>query len=368
MKAGDILLPKYIKEISKKINELISENFGIIDFKGEVIYFKNSLDDNLITILLNVFQQNKIDFIIADRYLCKRINLNDKIENNFLVFIYIKKNDDLEKYKEYINLICLNFETMKYRNDDKIDKSTFIKNLINSKYTQKEIFSLSKELHINSENKRSVFVIRVENELGNFVKEIVDSIFPNRSKDNSVLLSKSEVLLVKEIKKNSDLEKTSKILIDTVLTEIVTKIKIGIGSIVSFEDIKTSYNEAVTAIKISSIFEKDRDVSFYSKLGIGKLIYNLSKEKCEDFLGEIFGENDDFLDGETLSCVNKFFENNLNLSETSRQLFIHRNTLVYRIDKIQKNTGLDLRKFEDATTFKFALLISRYLDKFEKIV
>ena len=121
------------------------------------------------------------------------------------------------------------------------------------------------------------------------------------------------------------------------------------------------------ALDVGKIFYSHKKVIAYGNLGIGRLIYQLPLPLCKMFIKEIFDDKtpDDF-DEETLTTINKFFENNLNVSETSRQLYIHRNTLVYRLDKLQKSTGLDLRVFEDAITFKIALMVVKYMNYMEK--
>lgn len=122
------------------------------------------------------------------------------------------------------------------------------------------------------------------------------------------------------------------------------------------------------ALEVGKIFYSDRNVVAYSNLGIGRLVYQLPMPMCKVFIREIFdGKSPDDFDEETIVTINKFFENNLNVSETSRQLYIHRNTLVYRLDKLQKMTNLDLRIFEDAITFKMALMVVKYMKYMENM-
>ena len=150
----------------------------------------------------------------------------------------------------------------------------------------------------------------------------------------------------------------------------MVKASIGIGTIVdSTIDLERSYKEAKMALLVGGIFENDRPIVNYNNLGIGRLIYQIPVEFCKLFLNEVFRTGSfEMLDTETMLTIQKFFENNLNVSETSRQLYVHRNTLVYRLDKIEKITGLDLRRFDDAIIFKVAMLVKRYLDKGQEIV
>ena len=122
------------------------------------------------------------------------------------------------------------------------------------------------------------------------------------------------------------------------------------------------------ALEVGKIFYVDKNVIAYSNLGIGRLIYQLPLPLCKMFIKEIFmNTSPDEFDEETLTTINKCFENNLNVSETSRQLYIHRNTLVYRLDKLQRSTGLDLRVFDDAITFKIALMVVKYMKYMESV-
>ena len=144
---------------------------------------------------------------------------------------------------------------------------------------------------------------------------------------------------------------------------------IAYGTVVhDIKEVSKSYKEAKLALDVGKIFFSERNVIAYSALGIGRLIYQLPIPLCKMFIREIFeGKSPDDFDEETLATINKFFENNLNVSETSRQLYIHRNTLVYRLDKLQKSTGLDLRVFEDAITFKIALMVVKYMKYMESM-
>ena len=150
---------------------------------------------------------------------------------------------------------------------------------------------------------------------------------------------------------------------DTINAELLVKCVIGIGTVVpQLKDLSRSLKEAQVAIEVGRVFDADKTIINYENLGIGRLIYQLPTTLCEMFLQEVFKKNPiDALDKETLFTINKFFENNLILSETARKLFVHRNTLVYRLEKIKKLTGLDLREFDDAITFKVALMVKKYL-------
>ena len=193
-----------------------------------------------------------------------------------------------------------------------------------------------------------------------------------KTKDFITAVDEKNIILVREVKPGEtygDLEKTANTILDMLNTEAMSKVHIAFGTIVNeIKDVSRSYKEAKMALDVGKIFYSGKNVVAYSNLGIGRLIYQLPLPLCRMFIKEIFdGKNPDEFDEETLTTINKFFENSLNVSETSRQLYIHRNTLVYRLDKLQKSTGLDLRVFEDAITFKIALMVVKYMKYMENL-
>ena len=159
------------------------------------------------------------------------------------------------------------------------------------------------------------------------------------------------------------MEKIARNVEDTLKNELFIKCVIGIGTVAThLRELADAYKEAQTAIDVGKVFDTEKSIINYENLGIGRLIYQLPTTLCEIFLSEVFKKSSiDALDQETLFTINKFFENNLNVSETSRKLFVHRNTLVYRLEKIKKLTGLDLRQFDHAIVFKVALMVRKYL-------
>lgn len=193
-----------------------------------------------------------------------------------------------------------------------------------------------------------------------------------RTKDFITAVDEKNIILVKEVKAGEnydDLEKTANMILDMLNTEAMTKVHVAFGTIVGdIKEVSRSYKEAKMALDVGKIFYSSKNVVAYNSLGIGRLIYQLPLPLCRMFIKEIFeGKSPDEFDEETLTTINKFFENSLNVSETSRQLYIHRNTLVYRLDKLQKSTGLDLRVFEDAITFKIALMVVKYMKYMESL-
>ena len=253
---------------------------------------------------------------------------------------------------------------------ERFDKDNFIKNLLLDNLLLVDIYNRAKKLHIDTEVKRVVYIIETKHEKDNNALETVRTIFAGKTKDFITAVDEKNIILVKELKPGEgyeELDKTAKVILDMLNTEAMSSAHIAYGTIVNeIKEVSRSYKEAKMALDVGKIFYSDKNIVAYSNLGIGRLIYQLPIPLCKMFIKEIFdGKSPDDLDEETLSTINKFFENSLNVSETSRQLYIHRNTLVYRLDKLQKSTGLDLRVIEDAITFKIALMVVKYMKYME---
>lgn len=255
---------------------------------------------------------------------------------------------------------------------ERFDRNNFFQNLILDNLLLVDIYSRSKKLRIKMEAPRTVMIIEAgEGKDANSV-EVIRECLGNGNRDFITAVDENSVIVVKEIMEEvpkAELEHVAKSIITTLEKEGASNVHIAYGSIVGeLKEVSRSYKEAKMALDVGKIFFGEREIMAYSELGIGRLIYQLPIPLCKMFIREIFGNKspDDF-DEETLVTINKFFENSLNVSETSRQLFIHRNTLVYRLDKLQKSTGLDLRVFEDAITFKIAMMVVKYMKYMETL-
>lgn len=253
---------------------------------------------------------------------------------------------------------------------ERFDKDNFIKNLLLDNLLLVDIYNRAKKLHIETNVRRVVFLIETKHEKDVNALETVRSLFAAKTKDFITAVDEKNIILVKEVKPAEDyedLEKTANMVLDMLNTEAMTKVHVSFGTIVGdIKEVSRSYKEAKMALDVGKIFYSGKNVVAYSNLGIGRLIYQLPLPLCRMFIREVFeNKSPDDFDEETLATINKFFENSLNVSETSRQLYIHRNTLVYRLDKLQKSTGLDLRVFEDAITFKIALMVVKYMKYME---
>ena len=255
---------------------------------------------------------------------------------------------------------------------ERYDKDNFIKNLLLDNMLLVDIYSRAKKLHIDTDVRRVVFIIETMHDKDNNALETIRGLFAGKVKDFITAVDEKNIILVKEVEDGqgySDMEKIANTLLDMSNSEAMTKVNIAYGTIINdIKEVSRSYKEARLALDVGKIFYSDKHVMAYNGLGIGRLIYQLPLPLCKMFIKEIFdGKSPDDFDEETLTTINKFFENSLNVSETSRQLYIHRNTLVYRLDKLQKTTNLDLRVFDDAITFKIALMVVKYMKYMENM-
>lgn len=300
------------------------------------------------------------DAVTSGGYTYKPIGTSSKWE--YIVFI-----EGEDKYAEKIaTILAVCLSNIKNLYDEKYDKNSFIKNIILDNILPSDIYIKSKELHFNAEESRVVFLIRFHSKSDVLSFDMVQNIFPDKNKDYVIATGEQEIVLVKEVKPNTDtkdLEKIAQQVADTLNSEFYVKVSIGIGTVVdNIKDLARSYKEAQQALEVGKVFDTEKTIISYENLGIGRLIYQLPTTLCEMFLQEVFKNGSlDSLDRETLMTIQCFFDNNLNVSETSRKLFVHRNTLVYRLEKIRKLTGLDLREFDHAITFKVALMVKKYL-------
>ena len=256
---------------------------------------------------------------------------------------------------------------------ERFDKDNFIKNLLLDNLLLVDIYNRAKKLHIDTEAKRVIFIIETSHEKDSGALDNVRNLLGGKSRDFVTAVDEKNIIVVKELADKAgsrELEKMAKEMMEILRAESEDdKIHIAYGTVVNdIKEVSKSYKEAKLALDVGKIFFDEKDIVAYSTLGIGRLIYQLPIPLCKMFIKEIFeGKSPDEFDEETLTTINKFFENSLNVSETSRQLYIHRNTLVYRLDKLQKSTGLDLRVFEDAITFKIALMVVKYMKYMETL-
>jgi len=267
-------------------------------------------------------------------------------------------------------IAAFQIQTLLVAYKERFDKDNFVKNLLLDNLLLVDIYNRSKKLHIETDVRRAVLIVETLNEKDNNALESIRGLFSARVKDFITAVDEKDIIVVKELSDSDsyeEVDKTARMIMNLFSSNAQAGVHVSYGTIINeIREVSRSYKEAKMALDVGKIFFSERDVIAYSELGIGRLIYQLPIPLCKMFIKEIFDNKspDDF-DEEILATINKFFENSLNVSETSRQLYIHRNTLVYRLDKLQKSTGLDLRVFEDAITFKIALMVVKYMKYME---
>jgi len=345
-----------------QLKEACDRTFGVIDTDGYVV---SSTDINLLgerwsDAALKV-AGNMEETVTFGQKTFRAIVSNA----NILEYAVFCLGDD-ETARAYCNLAYIALNDAKIFYEEKHDRGTFVKNIIMDNILPGDIYIRAKELHFATEAPRAVFLVRQIGHSDVSTVDVLGNLFPDKLQDFVISINETDVAVIKQLPaepQEGELEAIAKNVEDTLRSELFLKCIIGIGTVVThLRELADAYKEAQTAIDVGKVFDTEKSIINYENLGIGRLIYQLPTTLCEIFLLEVFKKNSiDALDQETLFTINKFFENNLNVSETSRKLFVHRNTLVYRLEKIKKLTGLDLRQFDHAIVFKVALMVRKYL-------
>ena len=345
------------------LKEISRVDLCVIDAEGKVVAktFDNVAE---CTADVLVFIDSPADSQVVNGYQFFKV-----VEDGNLEYIILAKGttDDVFMLGK---LAAFQIQNLLVAYKERFDKDNFIKNLLLDNLLRVDMYTRAEKLHIDTDVKRVVYIIETKHEKDINALETIRTLFASRTRDFITAVDEKSIILVREVKSNEtyeDLDKTAEVIIDMLNTEAMSSAHIAYGTIVNdIREVSRSYKEANMALDVGKIFYSDKNVVAYNRLGIGRLIYQLPLPLCQMFIREIFdGKSPDDLDEETLSTINKFFDNSLNVSETSRQLYIHRNTLVYRLDKLQKTTGLDLRVFDDAITFKIALMVVKYMKYME---
>ena len=347
--------------IIHQMRDVVDRTIGVIDETGAVISCSDLgrigeiRTNNLVTIF------SSFTPVASDGYLYQVFGTH--MHPEYAVFV---EGEDAAAHS-YIGVLGVSLSSIKQFYDEKYDRSNFVKNIILDNILPGDIYLKARELHFNNEASRVVLLIRLVDKNDVSVFDVVQNLFPDKTKDFVINISECDIALVKEVKSDidsKDLEKLARSISDSLSSEFYTHALVGIGiPVVGVKDLARSFKEAQVALEVGKVFDTERNIVSYDHLGIARLIYQLPTTLCEMFLKEIFKVGSiETLDQETLFTIQRFFENNLNVSETSRKLFVHRNTLVYRLEKIKKLTGLDLREFDDAIVFKVALMVKKYLD------
>lgn len=264
---------------------------------------------------------------------------------------------------EQIRCLCLAYR-------EKYNKNDFLMGLMTGGVPSYDVQQRAARLHIAPEENRILFLIEIK-EPDEIIGEILKNLFPSQTKAYIVPVSKERLAVLypfhetKDSKDSADehARHLAHAIVDTLNAEALAHVQVSFSQMIpSLLELSGAFREASLALKVGKLFYPEQTVFPYNELGIGRLIYQLPVSLCESFLQEVFLDKiPDKLDDETLLTINRFLQNNLNIAETSRQLHMHRNTLIYRLEQIEKRTGLDLRQFEDAMTFKIATMVMNYL-------
>ncbi len=358
---ADIMSNRVFQGVILQLKEGTGRVIGVLDSDGIVIAASNS------GLLGERWADAVVDYVPGnDGVYYHEGNTFKPFGNSgaaeFLVFA--EGTDEVAHSLVTLSAVALNGAKIYY--EEKHDKGTFVKNIIMDNIMPGDIYIRAKELHFSADVQRAVFLVRQVGHADVSSVEVLKNLFTDKQQTFVLNINENDIAVIKQVPENtevSDLMQTAEMMERVLHDELNLKTVIGIGTVSGhLRELADSFKEAQVAIEVGKVFETEKSIINYENLGIGRLIYQLPTTLCEIFLSEVFKKSSiDALDQETLFTINKFFENNLNVSETSRKLFVHRNTLVYRLEKIKKLTGLDLREFDHAIVFKVALMVRKYL-------
>lgn len=344
-----------------QMRDTIDVTIGVVDETATIIACSDVTRIGTTNEFVSLDLNDSHDIFIRDGFTYKPFGSH--LKPDYAVFV--EGTDDIAA--KYASIMSITLANIKQYYDEKYDRNNFIKNVVLDNVLPGDVVIKARELHFNSEISRVVLLVRIISANDISAYDVIQNLFPDKSKDFVFNITETDIVLVKEIKngvESKDLEKLARSIVDTLSGEFYTRVNVGIGTpVVGIRELANSFKEAQTALEVGKVFDTDKAIVNYDNLGIARLVYHLPIPLCETFLHEVFKKGSiESLDHETLFTIQRFFENNLNVSETSRKLFVHRNTLVYRLEKIKKLTGLDLREFDHAIIFKIALMVKKYIN------
>lgn len=346
------------------IYAITKTEMAVMDLSGNVVA-STIQNMNVDQSLVHSFLQSPADSQIAGGYHWLKI-----LDEGETAFILIAKDGGTEVYVMG-KVATAQIQNLIIAYKERYDRNNFFQNLLLDNMLLVDIYNRAKKLHLEVELPRAVFLIQTKIDSNNDCMEMLRSLFSTQSGDYITSVDANSIVLIKALEANDgaeELASTAATIVDMMNAEAMMNVKVSYGAIVNnLKSVSKSYKEAKMAMDVGKIFYIEKEIIAYSTLSIGRLIYQLPVNLCEIFIREIFGDDiSEEIDDEMMITINKFFENNLNVSETSRQLFVHRNTLVYRIEKLAKSTGLDIRNFDDALTFKIAMMVVNYMKYLEE--
>ncbi len=342
-----------------ELKNITKVDLCVMDLDGLVVattFESSEISSDLIT----NFIQSPADSQIVGGYHMLKI-----LEDGEVVYVLVAKGTGADAYM--IGKVAVSqIQNLVIAYKEHFDKNNFFQNLLLDNLLLVDIYNRAKKLRIETEQTRVVFLIEAQNDKDNIAMELLKNLFEEQGGCYLTAVEQKNIIMIKgvtSINAYEEVEQTAQVIVDMLNSEAMLVAKVAYGTIVGeLKEVSKSYKEAKMALDVGKIFYSERSIIAYNTLGIGRLIYQLPINLCRIFIKEIFGDSiPEELDDELLTTVQKFFDNNLNVSETSRQLFVHRNTLVYRLEKLHQSTGLDIRTFDDALTFKIALMVVNYM-------
>ncbi len=354
------MISKAFQDIVSQMSDVFPKKFGIVDATGLVLASNGpEISEELAKEFIDSINGEEKVFV-REGYTLKLIEGRPYPE----YMVYVEGTDEVARY--CCNSVIVAANNVRRYYDEKYDKTIFMQNIIFDNMLAFDLHQKALELHVDVDTQRVVFFIKVlkKGEVG--IYEVIRNMFPDKEKDFVINIDSNNIVLIKDLKEKHDAEYVNSLanqIVDTIHSETMMSVLLGVSTVAeNINFLNSAYKEAQVALEVGKVFVEEKYILHYDNLGIGRLIYQLPIKLCELFLREVFKKGDiSLLDSETILTINKFFENDLNVSETSRQLFVHRNTLVYRLEKIYKLTGLDLRKFDQAIVFKVAMMVHKYL-------
>lgn len=343
----------------EELRTITRVNLAVFDLDGAEIVSTFECSDISLDILRGFIQSPADSQVIGMDHLLKVVDEGE------LVYILVARGNNDEAYMVG-KIATSQIRQLVTAYKERFDRNNFFQNLLLDNLLLVDVYNRAKKLHLEVSVPRVVYIVETQQGKDSVASELLKGMFSSQSGDFVTAVDESRIILIKSLDKADgaeQVEQMAQTIVDMMSTEAMLNVRVAYGTVVQeLKDVSKSYKEATMALEVGKIFYVEKKVNSYGSLGIGRLIYQLPANLCRIFISEIFGDNDPGeFDEEIVSTVNKFFENNLNVSETSRQLFVHRNTLVYRIEKLQKSTGLDVRTFDDALTFKIAMMVYNYM-------